>query len=52
MTNGYTFNGLQKSFQKLEKKIGIKKKKEYFEKVSDATYREDWRRPDPELRDL
>ena len=27
MTNGYTSNGLQKSFQRLERKIGIKRKR-------------------------
>ena len=39
-------------FPEIRKEDWYKEKKEYFEKVSDATYREDWRHPDPELRDL
>ena len=36
-------------FPEIKKEDWYKEKKEYFEKVSDATYREDWRHPDPEL---
>ena len=39
-------------FLEIRKEDWYTEKKEYFEKVSDATYREDWRHPDPELRDL
>ena len=39
-------------FPEIRKEDWYKEKKEYFEKVSDATCREDWRHPDPELKDL